>query len=57
MTLYFIETKCFTSEDHSLFLGTPEQLRARLDELSTRGWMIAAGFEVATGLATPSRTQ
>jgi hypothetical protein len=57
VTLYFIETKCFTSEDHSLFLGTPEQLRARLDELSTRGWMIAAGFEVATGLATPSRTQ
>jgi hypothetical protein len=50
VTLYFIETKCFTREDHHLFLGTIEQLRARLDELSALGWMVAAGFELETGL-------
>lgn len=54
MTLYFVEMKCFTREDHSLFLGTLEQLRARLDELSMDGWMVAAGFEVAT--EPPSHT-
>ena len=52
MTLYFIETRCFTVEDRSLFLGTLDQLRARLDELSALGWMVAAGFEVASGLVS-----
>lgn len=50
MTLYFIEMRCYTLEDHCLFLGTVEQLRTQLDHLSARGWMVAAGFELATGL-------
>ena len=50
MTLYFIEMQCYTVTDHSLFLGTIEQLRAHLDKLSAEGWIIAAGFELATGL-------
>lgn len=56
VTLYFIEMKCFTREDHSLFLGTFEQLRARLDELSTSGWMVAAGFELAAGVTSAAAT-
>jgi hypothetical protein len=51
VTLYFIETRCFAVEDRCLFLGTLEQLRARLDQLSAQGWMVAAGFEVALGRA------
>lgn len=50
MTLYFIETQCFTVGEQSLFLGTIEQLRAHLDRLSAQGWRIAAGFELETGL-------
>lgn len=50
VTLFFIETQCFTVEDRSLFLGTIEELRAHLDQLSAQGWMVAAGFEVLTGL-------
>jgi len=47
VALYFIETQCFTVEDRSLFLGTLDQVRARLDELSDQGWMVAAAFEVS----------
>ena len=48
MTIYFIEMQCFTVEDRCLFLGTIDQLRAHLDHLSSLGWMVAAGYEVAT---------
>jgi hypothetical protein len=49
VALYFIETRCFAAEDRSLFLGTLDQLRARLDQLSTLGWMVAAAFELPAG--------
>jgi hypothetical protein len=52
--LFFIETRCFTVDDRCLFLGTMDQLRARLDELSAQGWMVAAGFEIVTGLSVLS---
>jgi hypothetical protein len=52
VALYFIETRCFAEEDRSLFLGTLDQLRARLDQLSTLGWMVAAGFELPIEMPT-----
>lgn len=47
MTIYFIETRCFTVTDISLFTGTEIELKARLNEFSDLGWMTVCAYELA----------
>lgn len=46
--VWFIEARCFTVTEESLFVGDLDGVLAHLNELSAAGWQIAAAYEIQT---------
>ena len=51
--VWFIEASCFTVVEQSLYAGPEAGLRAHLDEMSRRGWLIAAAYELPARADAP----